>query len=311
MTRELAAIERPKPPAIADMPFQPGILAGRLAQSSIDMYARDFAAYLRFAGSREAALDHTTLARWVTHLAEQTQMSHNTINRMLSAVHRLMKEAASQGYITRELALQFAAVDGVRVQAMKTSLKSHARTRIEREDMRRICEQPDTRTLVGLRDAALLAVMASSGCRISEVITLTPGQIVKRGKGYLLMVTGKTDTTPREAPLSAEAYQKVQAWIEKQPVDSEYIFTSFAGRGHRPLAKCLTPEAAWIIVQGYAKRCELEHIKPHDFRRFVGTQLAASDIRVAQKALGHKSIETTARHYVLDSLEPGLTDNLY
>ena len=53
------------------------------------------------------------------------------------------------------------------------------------------------------------------------------------------------------------------------------------------------------------------HIKPHDFRRFVGTQLAKSDIRKAQKALGHKRIDTTARHYVLDELEPGLTDNLY
>ena len=52
-------------------------------------------------------------------------------------------------------------------------------------------------------------------------------------------------------------------------------------------------------------------VKPHDFRRFVGTQLAAKDIRKAQKALGHKSIEVTARHYVLDELEVGLTDHLY
>jgi integrase len=52
-------------------------------------------------------------------------------------------------------------------------------------------------------------------------------------------------------------------------------------------------------------------VKPHDFRRFVGTQLAAKDIRKAQLALGHKSIEVTARHYVLDELKVGLTDNLY
>jgi len=30
-----------------------------------------------------------------------------------------------------------------------------------------------------------------------------------------------------------------------------------------------------------------------------------------QKALGHKRIETTARHYVLDELAGGLTDGLY
>ena len=32
-------------------------------------------------------------------------------------------------------------------------------------------------------------------------------------------------------------------------------------------------------------------------------QFAAKDIRKAQKALGHKSIEVTARHYVLGELE--------
>jgi hypothetical protein len=43
----------------------------------------------------------------------------------------------------------------------------------------------------------------------------------------------------------------------------------------------------------------------------VGTQLAKRDIRKAQKALGHKRIDTTAQHYVLDELEAGLTDELY
>jgi hypothetical protein len=43
----------------------------------------------------------------------------------------------------------------------------------------------------------------------------------------------------------------------------------------------------------------------------VGTQLAKRDIRKAQKALGHKRIDTTVQQYVLDALEAGLTDDLY
>jgi integrase len=69
--------------------------------------------------------------------------------------------------------------------------------------------------------------------------------------------------------------------------------------------------AAWRAVQRAAQRVGLAHVKPHDFRRFVGTELARRDIRLAQKALGHKRIETTARHYVLDELAGGLTDGLY
>jgi integrase len=67
----------------------------------------------------------------------------------------------------------------------------------------------------------------------------------------------------------------------------------------------------WQTIVKYAERVGLENVKPHDLRRFVGTQLARVDIRKAQKALGHKRIDTTARHYVLDELEVGLTDNLY
>jgi integrase len=96
-----------------------------------------------------------------------------------------------------------------------------------------------------------------------------------------------------------------------RPVPSANIFTSWAGRGDRPNSTPLSEPAAWKLAQRYAAQVGIEHIKPHDFRRFVGTQLAKKDIRKAQKALGHKRIDTTAKHYVLDELEEGLTDDLY
>jgi len=73
----------------------------------------------------------------------------------------------------------------------------------------------------------------------------------------------------------------------------------------------MSPTAVWQAVQRYAAAAGLRHVKPHDFRRFVGTELARTNIRQAQKALGHTRIETTAKHYVLDELEVGLTDGLY
>ncbi len=69
--------------------------------------------------------------------------------------------------------------------------------------------------------------------------------------------------------------------------------------------------AIWKTVRKYSITTGVDEVKPHDFRRFVGTQLARTNLRAAQKALGHKRIETTARHYILDELEVGLTDDLY
>lgn len=291
---------------------QVAILAGQLAPSTIKMYERDFRAYVAFAGSAEAALLPATLARWRAHLASETDYSPNTINRMLSSVKRVIQEGVKQGYITNiEIADAFERVDGVKTKALKDRLKPNARTPISPEDMRRLCDAPDRSTLIGLRDHALLHTLASSGLRVSEAATLTKRQIIAKKGGYVLRIIGKNDTEPRDAPLKREAYQLMMAWLEKRPVPSEYIFTSFEGRGERPTGKPISAVGAWQVVQQYAEALGLSHIKPHDFRRFVGTELAKKDVRKAQKALGHKRIDTTVRHYVLDELEVGLTDDLY
>jgi integrase len=89
------------------------------------------------------------------------------------------------------------------------------------------------------------------------------------------------------------------------------VFTSFAGKGTRPTARRLHRSAAWRIVHGYARAVGLEHVTPHDFRRFVITETAKRyGIRVAQRVARHKRIETTAG-YVLDELAGGLTEGLY
>ena len=291
--------------------FDASILAGQLAPSSIAMYERDFRAYLSYAESYALAIQASTLSRWRAYLSQTTDKSPNTINRMISAVKRLMREAAAQGYLPHAAAAAFDQISGVKVAALKDRIKKHARVRIEPTEMRELCETPDDISLIGLRDAALLATLASSGLRVAEAATLTQAQIRRKGRGYVVLVRGKNDVDYREAPLSVEANQHIQAWLAVRPITSDYIFTAFDGRGERATARPLSSVAIWNLVRRYSETMGLENVKPHDFRRFVGTQLAQDDIRQAQKALGHERIETTARHYVLDELEVGLTDNLY
>jgi len=304
-------------PTLVALPPAPGawpaaaILTGHLAPASLVKYHQAQRAYLAFCATPAQALQATSLARWRTHLAQHTTLSPHTINRLLAAVKRLVKEAAAQGYVDIVTAAAFASVSGVKPQALKDRLKTTTRTRITPGQMRLLCEAPDPQTLRGRRDRALLATLASSGCRVSEVVTLTAAQISSRTGRFVLQVLGKNQTAPREAPLSQEAYMLIEAWLARRPVASDSLFTSFAGRGARATAKPMSPAAVWQAVQQYAAAVGLRHVKPHDFRRFVGTELAKRDIRQAQKALGHTRIETTAKHYVLDELELGLTDGLY
>src|SRR5207253_4407916 len=135
-------------------------------------------------GDPDAALEASTLARWCVHLAQATPLSPHTINRKLAAVKRLVCEAAMQGYCEPATAEAFRRVPGVALKAMKDRLKHP--TRLTPAQMRSLCDAPQRTTLPGWRDRALLHTLASSGARVSEVITLTPGQIRSEAGDFLL-----------------------------------------------------------------------------------------------------------------------------
>jgi integrase/recombinase XerD len=292
--------------------FDVSILAGTLAPASYEKYRRDIEEYMQFAGSQERALDPSTLSEWRTFLAVSTAFSPNTINRMLAAVKRLMAEAGEKHYIPREVAKEFECVRGVSIKALRSRLKKNSRTKIIPEQMRRMVDMPDTSTPIGKRDRAILYTLASSGLRIGELASLTEEQIVFEDDHYFLEVIGKTETDePRRAPLRPEAKIAIDEWLAVRPVESEHIFISFAGKGRQITGKQMSEVALWKIIRKYSVLCGMTHVKPHDLRRFVGTQLAKDDIRKAQMALGHKKIETTARHYDLNTLPGGLTDHLF
>jgi integrase/recombinase XerD len=300
------------PPARRPSPWlDPALLTGQLAPSSLVGYRRDVTRYLHFCGDEQPADEAASLARWRTFMAQDTRLSPSTINRRLAAIKRLVLEAASQGFVDKTAAEAFRHVVGVQAKALKDRMKTLTRTRLTPGQMRALCEAPDRLTLLGWRDRALLHTLASSGCRASEVVTLTTGQLAHREGSCFLEVLGKNQTVVRLAPLSSEAYAAIQAWLARRPVDSRYVFTSFAGKGHRPTARPMHLSSAWRVVARYARQSGLQHVSPHSLRRFVGTELAKRDLRQAQHALGHARIETTARHYVLDELAGGLTDGLY
>ena len=210
---------------------------------------------------------------------------------------------------------------GLRQSANKDRRRAHARTPITPEDMDAICNAPDTTTAAGMMHRALLLTLRGTGGRISDVVTLTTGQMQEyesrsdKRRGWVVYLLGKNESEPTPVEISRQAKDAIDAWLavrrERFGIDVPDVFTGFTGRGDRhPTDHHITRQAAWQLVIHYAAKVGLANIKPHDFRRYVGTQLAATDIRLAQKQLRHKRIETTAQHYVLDDVRLGHMDNL-
>lgn len=287
-------------------------LAGRLSPSTVEQYREAWAMYATWAGRRGLAVgDAETLRAWRDYMVSETRLSPNTLNIRLSAVKRVVLEGARRGVVDLALADRFRLVEGVRLRAMRDRLKVDARTMIPPDDMRRICEAPDPATLPGLRDQALLFAMAATGCRIAEILAVKVSDIRRRGRRWVVMVTGKTDVVPRAAPLTAEAKAKVDAWLAARGPVSEYVFTGFQGRSLRRLSTPISPKSAWEAVKDAADLAGVEGVSTHDYRRFVATRLTKQgDIRKAQKVLGHADIASTAR-YDLSELEGDETEGLF
>ena len=303
------AIQIVPPPGLPDVE---ALLAGRLAASSLAGYRRNIAAYVAWCSAHHVLpTEPRSLAAWRSDLVSTTQLSAATINRALAAVKRLCKESASQEYLPAEIAAKFAAVDGVSAKALKSRMRAHNKTAITPAAMRQLCDSPDPTTLRGLRDRALLTTLAMSGMRISEAVGLRWADLRQVEGGWLASVCGKTDTTPRDVLVGQRAIAYIQAWRTARGWADGYIFTSTRGHGQVLTRTPLTPAGAWLLVQGYAATCGLEHVKPHDLRRFLASQLIKRHgIREAQQALGHKSLETTTK-YDTNTMAVGLSDDLF
>ncbi|ETW96638.1 MAG: hypothetical protein ETSY1_25815 [Candidatus Entotheonella factor] len=295
----------------------PGLLdlAGRVNARTLTEYRRDIHLYLSFC-RREGrdAREPQSLRAWRADMADQTSLSPNTINRRLAAVKRVVRATALLGDLPMDVAHGFSLVESVQVAPLRARLRTDIRTPLEPDQVRKLIDAPDTETLSGLRDRALIATFAGSGCRISEVVAFRVNDILASQGAWLLRVLGKGQSTPRLAPLNRVARSAIHAWLTERSryVDVQAVFTAFSPSPNgRPLARAITSKTAWRAVRKYAEQVGLPHVKPHSFRRFVGTRLAAKDLRSAQLALGHKRLETTVSHYVLDELEAGLTEDLF
>lgn len=159
------------------------------------------------------------------------------------------------------------------------------------EQVEHAINQPDTATLVGLRDRAMLEVLYSSGIRRSELIRLKLYE-VDAVRGTLMVRQGK-GRRDRFIPLGARACAWVARYLgEVRPellgADSDVMFLTDYGE---PFEKNRLSD----LVKRYMRAAGMEHGSCHAFRHAMATHMleAGADIRFIQVILGHSELSTT------------------
>lgn len=292
------------------------LLAGMCAPATIETYTQAWRDYVAFAGDEETALKAASLANWRQYLVTQTKMARSTINKKLFAVKAVVHALRERGLVDQATAWDFREIEGLPGNALTERLRPHARTRISPEDMRRLIDATDDVRPVAVRlfHRALLLVLASSGMRVSEAISIRVENVEERGKGCVITgVLGKNKGEPRDVPISKEACVAIHKWLAQRKTACAYVFNADgAGDRFREFAdKHIDRVSAGRVVKRYATAVGLRHVKSHDFRRYTATQLIKkAGIRVAQRQLGHKSIEMTARYEIDDMNMDAVNDIL-
>ncbi len=174
---------------------------------------------------------------------------------------------------------------------------------ITNEELNRLLDAPDTTTLRGLRDKAILETLFSTGLRVSELCFL-PREINLESDEY--SVRGKGEKV-RVVFLSDESKKAIKNYLNKRKDMDDSLFVQVAesrskekevGSKNKKLedAVPLTPRSIQRIIKHYAIKAGIsKKVTPHVIRHMFATDLLSNgaDLRSVQMLLGHANIATT------------------
>ncbi len=165
---------------------------------------------------------------------------------------------------------------------------------LNQDEIEALTAAPDTSTWIGRRDYNLLLLTVQTGLRVSELTSLTCGDVVL-GTGAHIRCMGK-GRRERATPLRKDCKAALHTWLGECSGDqSKPLFVS--NRGDR-----LSRDAVERIVRKYvalaSRKCPTlkgKCVTPHVLRHTAAMQLLQNgvDRTVIALWLGHESVETT------------------
>jgi site-specific recombinase XerD len=216
---------------------------------------------------------------------EARGLASASINQRLSALRKLAREAAYNGYLDPAAAQAIRDVRGAKIEGTRTG------TWLTQRQAEALINRPDTATLKGKRDRAMLAVMIGCGLRREEMARLRFRDIGQReGRWVVLDLRGKHGRV-RSVPMPSWAKAAIDEWAAAAEISEGALFRG-VNKGDRMSGESLTSQGVWRCVEKYSDAA------PHDLRRTYAKLAHKGGARLdqIQLSLGHASLTTTERY---------------
>ncbi len=243
------------------------------------VYTHYLDAFFTHAGIKALAdITEERVKEFRLHLA-RTHLKKSSQSYYVIAIRSFLKYCAKRDYRT----VSPDKVELMKVPARQIEIMSN-------EELERLIAAPDSTSLKGLRDKAILETFFSTGMRLSELCALDRFINVKKGE---LTVRGKGDKV-RLVFLSDDARAAISRYMEKRADTLEPLFISML-RGK--ILGRISPRAVERLVHYYAIKAGImgKKLSPHIIRHAFATDLLinGADLRSVQELLGHSNISTT------------------
>ncbi|WP_416695944.1 site-specific tyrosine recombinase XerD [Candidatus Pseudothioglobus sp. Uisw_050_01] len=160
------------------------------------------------------------------------------------------------------------------------------------QEVERLLEAPNSKSLFGQRDRAMLELLYSCGLRVSELINLSYHNI--NLKDEFIRIHGKGNKE-RLLPMGEIAIDYLTKYeLNSRPTllkngQSDSYFLSNRGRA-------MSRQNFFYIIKDYASKAGIDKpLSPHSLRHAFATHLVqkGADLRSVQLMLGHSDISST------------------
>ncbi len=146
----------------------------------------------------------------------------------------------------------------------------------------------------GIRDLAIIDLLASTGMRVGELVKLNKRDIDFQNRECIVLGKGNKQ---RKAYFDARTKLHLKKYIDSREDDNEALFVSLQKPYNR-----LQISGVEIRLRELGNRLNIDKVHPHKFRRTLATLAIdkGMPIEQVQQLLGHQSIDTTLQYSMVN-----------
>lgn len=242
------------------------------SDGTIEQYKREVSSFIVYANKPPLEVSKGDIMAYI-HSKQQMGVKDVTLDNSRTYINAFYSWLVSSDYISKNPCAQIGKIKYERNTRKPLSA-------IDMEKLRNACESD--------AEHAIIEVLYSTGCRVSELANLKIADVNMEKKEVYLFGKGKKHRT---SYLNARSVVALERYWASRKGASEYVICNF-----REPYDCLTTGGIRAVIRRIKNRAGIEaQVSPHIIRHTTATDAIdkGMPIEQVQKLLGHEDIATT------------------